>query len=85
MRSIMRHAMRPDCTTDAVDDLNVIASVEVAELCRATMNDALPQAEQSRAWLTLKNKHGLSLCRFYERAGATHFLMSDRVVFLLKF
>ena len=84
MRSITRHALRPGCTADALDDLDVVATPEIAALCRATVDDSLPQLEQLRAWKKLKEVHGLSICRFFDLADASHFLMSERNVYLIR-
>ena len=74
MRTITRHALMPGFLGDAVDDLDAVATPEVAALCRATVEDSLPLVDQLRAWSTLKDKYRLSLCRFYDRADATHIL-----------
>lgn len=84
MRTITRHALLPGFKGDALDDLDAIATPEIAALCRATVDDTLQQLDQLRAWKTLREKHGLSLCRFSDRPDATHYLMCDRGVYLLK-
>ena len=83
MRSILRHALRSGCTADAVDDLDAIATPEVAALCRSAADAELPPVEQLRALKAL-DQRGLSFCSFSDRPDATHCLMTLHGVYLLK-
>lgn len=83
MRSIMRHALLPGFRGDAVDDLDVVTTPEVAALCRAVANDTLPPLVQLRARKEL-DQQGLTLCGFSDRDDATHCLMTRHNVYLLR-
>lgn len=74
----------PGLKGDAIDDLDVIATPAVAALCRATVDVNLGRLAQLRAWIRLKDKHGLSLCRFSDRADIAHYLIGDHGVYLLR-
>lgn len=75
MRSITRHALRPCCTADAVDNLDAQASPKVADLCRATMDANLAQLDQLRAWKSLKDRN---------TEAQPHYLTCNHEVYLHK-